>query len=77
MAEKKTTRRKKTETVKEEPKKAEMPDLDVYYIYHDGDNIQEIAKILTGHSYMMYRMLEYSGLKFGELKDGDMIKWRF
>ena len=52
----------------------EIPEVD--YIYHAGDNLQEIARILTGHEYLMYRMIEYSGHTIDSLKDGDIIKWK-
>lgn len=56
------------EAIKETP--------EAVYIYHDGDNIQQIAKIMTGHSYMLYKLLEYNGINAGDIKDGDIIKWR-
>lgn len=45
------------------------------YIYHEGDNISEIAEILTGHQYMEYAILNYSGTNMNQLKDGDVLKW--
>lgn len=57
----------------QEPVK-EIPE--AVYIYHTGDNLQEVAKVLTGHEYLMYRMIEYSGLTVDSLKDGDIIKWK-
>lgn len=45
------------------------------YIYHKGDNISKIAEILTGHQYMEYAILNYSGLNMNQLKDGDILKW--
>lgn len=71
--------RKKKEEITEtkkitKPKKQEMPE--AVYIYHEGDNLQEIARVLTGHEYLMYRMIEYSGLTIDSLKDGDIIKWK-
>lgn len=68
---KKVTKPKKQEAV---PQNQEMPE--AVYIYHKGDNLQEIARILTGHEYLMYRMIEYSGLTVDSLKDGDIIKWK-
>ena len=46
------------------------------YIYHSGDDLQKIAKKLTGHSYLMYRMLLYSGIEINNIKEGDIIKWK-
>lgn len=82
MEEKKTRKpRKKPEAVKEVPetiKEApasckEVPE--AAYIYHAGDDIHMIAKQLTGHSYMVFKLLEYNHKSFDELKDGDIIKW--
>lgn len=69
--EKKVTKPKKQEAT---PQIQEIPE--AVYIYHEGDNLQEIARILTGHEYLMYRMIEYSGLTVDSLKDGDIIKWK-
>ena len=82
MEEKKTRKpRKKPESVKESPasiKEAPEPCKEVpeaVYIYHSGDDIHKIAKLLTGHSYMVFKVLEYNHISFDELKDGDIIKW--
>lgn len=68
---KKVTKPKKQEAI---PQIQEVPE--AVYIYHEGDNLQQIARILTGHEYLMYRMIEYSGLTIDSLKDGDIIKWK-
>lgn len=82
MEEKKTRKpRKKPEAIKEAPesiKEAPAPCKEVpeaVYIYHSGDDIHKIAKLLTGHSYMVFKVLEYNHKSFDELKDGDIIKW--
>ena len=69
-----------TEEVKPKKKKAvkkpvieEKPE--AVYIYHEGDNISKIAELLTGHQYMEYAILNYSGLNMNQLKDGDILKW--
>ena len=49
--------------------------IEVYYIYHQGDNIEDIAKLLTGRRYMAYRLLEVNGLTMNSLKDGAILKW--
>ena len=46
------------------------------YTYHSGDDLQKIAKKLTGHSYLMYRMLLYSGIEINNIKEGDIIRWK-
>lgn len=82
MEEKKTRKpRKKPEAVKEAPatiKEAPEPCKEVpeaVYIYHDGDDIHKIAKLLTGHSYMVFKLLEYNEKDFHDLKDGDILRW--
>lgn len=63
---------KKKKAVKK-PVTEEKPE--AVYIYHEGDNISEIAEILTGHQYMEYAILNYSGTNMNQLKDGDVLKW--
>lgn len=63
-------REKKPEAIEKKPEAIE-----VYYIYHQGDNIEEIAKLLTGRRYMAYRLLEVNGLTMNSLKDGAILKW--
>lgn len=46
------------------------------YVYHTGDDLEKISRLLTGRCYMEYRILEYSGLHMNSLKDGDIIRWR-
>lgn len=45
-------------------------------VYHTGDDIRQIAKLLTGCDYMGFAILSYSGLTWDTLKDGDILKWR-
>lgn len=72
------------ETIEEKPVKKTakktakaMPEEkpEAVYIYHEGDNISKIAEILTGHQYMEYAILNYSGTNMNQLKDGDVLKW--
>ena len=44
------------------------------YIYHNGDNLEEIAQKLTGKSYLLFALLNYNGLT--TVKDGDTLRWR-
>ena len=79
--------RKKAE-VKEEikeakPKKAKevkpkmVQKLEVTYIYHEGDNLPEITKALTGHEYLMETLLRANGLTLNTLKEGDILRWNY
>ena len=54
-------------------KKKEVPE--VVYIYN-GENIQELAKEITGSSSKMWALLAYSGLSLSKLKKGDLLRWR-
>lgn len=51
----------------------EVPE--VVYIY-DGENIQELAKEITGSSSKMWALLAYSGISLNKLKKGDLLRWR-
>lgn len=51
----------------------EVPE--IVYIY-DGENIQELAKKITGSSSKMWALLAYSGISLSKLKKGDLLKWR-
>ena len=76
MGRKKATE-EKPEVIEKKPAKREKKPatIEVNYIYHTGDNIEDIAKLLTGRRYMAYRLLEVNGLTMNSLKDGDILKW--
>ena len=72
----------KKKTDAEAPKKisrkkvTEQPEVaEAVYIYHTGDDLEKISELLTGKKYMIYRILQYSGLNMNQLKDGDILKW--
>jgi len=84
MATKKTetkqTKTKKAVETKEvkkpvETKKTETKQLEVTYIYHEGDDISQISKQLTGKSFMEFKLLSVNGKTLNTLKDGDILKW--
>ena len=78
MEEKKTRRKKKTEEAVAKPveENKEVREVKpVEYIYHTGDDITKIAKLLTGHSYMVDRLLQVNELSYSTLKDGDTLTW--
>lgn len=73
---------KKKEVVAEEVKKPSAPKKkkteekpEAVWIYHTGDSLDKISFELTGKKYMIYRILQYSGLNMNTLKDGDVLKW--
>lgn len=61
-------------TAKKASKKTEEKPEQVY-IYHTGDDLEKISEILTGHKYMIYAILQASGVNMNTLKDGDVLKW--
>ena len=71
---------KKSEIVEdskvEEFKTEEVPELTAHVIYHKGDNLEQIAKLLTGHAYMMYRLVEVNGYTMSNIPDGAILKWK-
>lgn len=76
---------KKKEVVAEEApkkktvKKAVKPEVkepaEAVWIYHTGDDLDKISFELTGKKYMIYRILQYTGINMNQLKDGDVLKW--
>ena len=84
MEEKKTRkpRKKAPEVIKEAPEAIkEAPEAikevpEAVYIYHSGDDIHKIAEFLTGHAYMVFKVLEYNEKSFDDLQDGDILRWR-
>lgn len=73
---------KKKEMVAEEaPKKktvkkaVKAEPAEAVYIYHTGDDLEQISQFLTGRKYMIYRILQYSGININQLKDGAILKW--
>lgn len=60
----KKTAKKKTE---------EKPE--AVYIYHTGDDLEQISIALTGKRYLIYKILMKSGINMNTLKDGDVLRW--
>lgn len=66
------TRKKKQEII-QEPNK-ELPEQ--VYIWQEGDNIDKVAKIITGYSWKKWELLNYSEVNASDLKPGTILKWR-
>ena len=49
--------------------------LDICYVYADGDNIETVAKLLTGHSRRAFALCEYSGVNLCDVKPGTVLRW--
>ena len=62
----------KTKTTKNK-KIVEKPEAVV--IYHEGDDITKIARLLTGYDYLTYKLLDVNGLNMSTLKEGAILKW--
>ena len=69
---KQAVRRKKQE-VKEAVQ--DVKPFEVFTLFKEGDNIDMIAKRLTGHSYMAFKVCEYSGVKYQDVRPGTILKW--
>lgn len=81
---KQAVRRKKqadTEKLKAEVKELlqekfkDASPLDICYVYADGDNIEKVAKLLTGHSRKAFALCEYSGVNLCDVKPGTVLRW--
>lgn len=69
-------RKKKIDEPVEAPAKTIEEYPEQVYIYHKGDDLQKIARLLTGHEYLMYKMLMVHGLTINDIPDGFVFKWR-
>ena len=49
--------------------------LDICYVYNYGDNIETVAKLLTGHSRKAFALCEYSGVNLCDVKPGTVLRW--
>lgn len=54
---------------------ADASPLDICYVYADGDNIETVAKLLTGHSRKAFALCEYSGVNLCDVKPGTVLRW--
>ena len=80
---KKRTRKKKEaaevmqEPIREDAGTVQDTPLEICHVWQDGDNLDSVAKELTGRSFMRDRVLEYSGLRPKDIKPGVILKWRY
>lgn len=79
MAKKKEAQavRRKKQEVKEAVKEFSdnVKPFELCVVFKEGDNIDMIAKQLTGHSYMAFKVCEYSGVKYQDVRPGTVLKW--
>ena len=73
---KQAVRRKKQEAKEaiEEFMKDVKP-FELCVVFAEGDNIDMVAKQLTGHSYNAFKLCEYSGVKYQDVRPGTILKW--
>lgn len=73
---KQAVRRKKQE-VKEAVKEflQDVKPFELCVVFKEGDNIDMVAKQLTGHSYNAFKVCEYSGVKYQDVRPGTILKW--
>ena len=74
---KKQAVRKKKQEVKEAVKEflQDVKPFELCVVFAEGDDINMIAKQLTGHSYMAFKVCEYSGVKYQDVRPGTILKW--
>lgn len=48
---------------------------DLYWVWKDGDNIEQVAQALTGHSYNVFNLLNYNHIQAQDIKPGTVISW--
>lgn len=49
--------------------------MDICIVFAEGDNIDMIAKKLTGKSFMAFKVCEYSGVRYQDVRPGTILKW--
>ena len=67
------TRKKVKEAVEEFME--DVKPFDLCVVFAQGDNIDMIAKQLTGKSYMAFKVCEYSGVRYQDVRPGTILKW--
>ena len=73
-----TAGKKKADTEKLKAEVKELLDkapLDICYVYTERDNIETVAKLLTGHSRKAFALCEYSGVNLCDVKPGTVLRW--
>ena len=49
--------------------------LELSWIWKEGDNIEQVAQALTGHSYNVFNLLNYNHIQAQDIKPGTVISW--
>ena len=63
--------------VKESVKKfvKDLKPFELCYVWKEGDNIEQVAQVLTGHSYNVFNLLNYNHIQAQDIKPGVILKW--
>lgn len=76
MATKKAeTTKPKKETKPKQVKPKMVEKLELTYIYHEGDDLPEMIRAMTGHEYLLGTVLKKNGLTLNTIKEGDILRW--
>ena len=73
MATKKTGSTQAKSRKKQEPMQEAVQEL--CWVWKEGDNIEQVAQALTGHSYNVFNLLNYNHIQAQDIKPGVVIKW--
>ena len=69
---------KKTGSTQAKSRKKQEPVqeiLEISWVWKDGDNIEQVAQALTGHSYNVFNLLNYNHMQAQDIKPGTVISW--
>lgn len=56
---------------------AEQNEIEVSYLFKEGDNLEKVAHFLTGKHHMYFKVCDYSGVNPCDVKPGTVLKWRW
>lgn len=67
---------KKAGSTQAKSRKKQEPAQEISWVWKDGDNIEQVAQALTGHSYNVFNLLNYNHIQAQDIKPGTVISWR-
>lgn len=75
MATKKTGSTQAKSRKKQEAAEKTQEVFEFSHVWKDGDNIEQVAQVLTGHSYNVFNLLNYNHIQAQDIKPGTVISW--
>lgn len=66
---------KKSGSTQAKCRKKQEPVQEISWVWKDGDNIEQVAQALTGHSYNVFNLLNYNHILAQDIKPGTVISW--